>query len=721
MRKLGRAVVALLVIALIGAYFIADLNRYFSLDSLHSQLAWLRSLYAQNPIETIVAYFFIYVLVTALSLPGAALMTLAGGALFGLLLGTVVVSFASTIGAMLAFLLARGLLRDFVYKRFGDKLKPVNAGIEKDGPFYLFALRLVPVFPFFVINLVMGLTTMRTWTFCWVSQVGMLIGTLAYVNAGTQLAQVTSMNDVVSPSLLTSLTVLGLLPLFSRKFVDALRQRRVYRRWRKPRRFDRNLVVIGAGAAGLVTAYIAAAAKAKVTLIEGHKMGGDCLNFGCVPSKALIRTAKVAHLARHAKRFGLRTAPVDVDFPEVMDRVKGIIRTIEPNDSAERYTALGVEVIHGQAKITSPWTVEVNGRTLSTRSIVIAAGARPVVPSIPGIESVGYYTSETIWSLRTLPRRLLVLGGGPIGCELAQAFARLGSEVTQLETDRLLRREDPDVSKFIEKALADDGVRLLTGHRAVRFETRDNAKVLVVKHDEIESTLEFDVLLCAVGRVPRTEGYGLEELGITLSEKATVQTDEYLKTIYPNIYACGDVAGPFQFTHTAAHQAWYAAMNGLFGNIKRLKTDYRVVPRCTFTDPEVAHVGLSESEARQQGTPYELTRFDLSELDRAITDGVTQGFVKVLTVPGKNRILGVTIVAEHAGDLITEYILAMRQGLGLGNVLRTIHPYPTLAEANKYVASAWQRKHVPAKLLRWLERYHRWRRDGRFARSETPT
>jgi pyruvate/2-oxoglutarate dehydrogenase complex dihydrolipoamide dehydrogenase (E3) component len=514
--------------------------------------------------------------------------------------------------------------------------------------------------------------------------------------------------------------LLGLFPLLAKAGVAWLERRKVYAKWTKPRSFDRNLVVIGAGAGGLVSSYIAAAVKAKVTLIEGHKMGGDCLNFGCVPSKALIRSAKMARQLKKAHELGVADAAGRVDFAAVMKRVQGVIADIEPHDSVERYTGLGVEVLQGHARITSPWTVEVtlaDGRkqTLTTKNIVIAAGASPFVPPIPGLKEAGFLTSDTVWGLTELPLRLVVLGGGPIGSELAQSFARLGSAVTQVEmAPRIMVREDPEVSELVTASLRADGVNVLTGHQAVRVEVVNGEKRLIAKTSaktgDAEVVIPFDELLCAVGRSPRVTGYGLEELGIPLTPRKTIETNAYLQTPYPNIYAVGDVAGPFQFTHTAAHQAWYAAVNALFGRFRKFKADYSVIPWATFTDPEVARVGLSESEAKEQGVAYEVTKYGIDDLDRAIADGTAHGFVKVLTVPGKDKILGVTIVGEHAGDLLAEYVLAMKHGLGLNKILGTIHTYPTLAEANKYVAGEWKRAHAPQKLLQWVGRYHAWER-----------
>ena len=716
-RRWARWLVVLL--ALLGlwlAYWYWDLGQWLTLEQLKASRDALISLYADQPVKTALTFFGVYVLAAALSFPGASILTLAAGAMFGWAMGLLLVSFASSLGALLAFWVSRYLLRDVIEKRFGKLLQPINEGLAKDGTFYLLTLRLVPLFPFWLINLLMGLTTLGARRFYIVSQIGMLVGTAVYVNAGTQLAAIDTAADVLSPGLIASLVLLGVFPLMAKVMVGALQRRKLYARWPRPARFDRNLVVIGAGAGGLVSAYIAAAVRAKVTLIEGHKMGGDCLNYGCVPSKALIRSAKAMKQLRNAHTLGIQDVLGEVDFAGVMRRVHEVIGAIEPHDSVERYTSLGVEVLKGHARITSPWTVEIRQadgsvRTLTTRSIVIAAGASPFVPPIPGLKEAEFLTSDTIWGLTELPKRLVVLGGGPIGCELAQSFACLGSAVTQVEmAPRLMLREDPEVSDLVAASLRVDGVNVLTSHQAIRVEVYEGEKRLIVRHGDEELPIAFDQLLCAVGRRPRVTGYGLEELGIPLTPQKTIRTNAFLQTLYPNIYAVGDVAGPFQFTHTAAHQAWYASVNALFGRFKRFKADYSVIPWATFTDPEVARVGLSETEAREQGVAYEVTRYDMDDLDRAIADGTAHGFVKVLTVPGKDKILGVTIVGEHAGDLLAEYVLAMKYGLGLNKILGTIHTYPTLSEANKYAAGQWKRAHAPHRLLGWLARFHAWER-----------
>jgi len=703
-----RLIVLLVVAAALAAFFASGAHHYFTFENIKAQQATLAGWYRAYPAQTVAGFFLLYVAVTSMSIPGAAVLTLVAGAIFGLGLGALIVSFGAALGATIAFLLSRFVLRDWVRARNAATLERIDRGVQKEGALYLFTLRLIPAVPYFLINLLMGLTAMRAWTFYWVSQLGMLPGTLVYANAGTQLAAIDSPSRILSPAVIGAFVLLGIFPLLASKAIDVVRARRVYSRWQRPARFDRNLVVIGAGSAGLVASYIAAAVRAKVTLIEKHRMGGDCLNTGCVPSKALIKSARVVAQMRHAADYGLRAPTVDFDFAQVMERVQRVVRTVEPHDSVERYAGLGVECIQGEARITSPWTVEVGGRTLSTRAIIIAAGARPIVPQLPGIERAKVLTSVTVWDLRELPRRLVVLGGGPIGCELAQAFARFGSKVTQVEMlPRLLAREDPEVSEAMRAQFTAEGIDVRTGYRAVRI---DPGPTLVCEHAGGEARFEFDRLLCALGRVPNTAGYGLEELGIPVTKARTVETDEYLQTLYPNIYACGDVAGPYQFTHTAAHQAWYAAVNALFSPFKRFRADYSVIPWATFTDPEVARVGLNETEAKERGIAYEVTRFDLAELDRAITDEVARGLVKVLTEPGKDRILGATVMGEHAGDLIIEYITAMKHGIGLNKILGTIHIYPTLAEANKYAAGAWKRAHAPAGLLRQVERFHAWRR-----------
>jgi dihydrolipoamide dehydrogenase len=700
-----------IIISILVTFFAFDLGQFLTLEYIKEQQHQIDALYAENKFLTLASFFLLYILVTGASLPGATILTLAAGAVFGLLNALILVSFASSIGASLAFVISRYLFRETVEARFGSSLKAINDGIEKDGAFYLFALRLVPAFPFFVINLVMGLTPIKLKTFYWVSQLGMFAGTIVYVNAGTQLAQINSAAEILSAELIISFVLLAMLPFVGRVIVNQLKYRKALAGFVKPAKFDTNLVVVGSGSAGLVSAYIAAAVKAKVTLIEKHKMGGDCLYTGCVPSKAIIRSAKfISHIGR-SQEFGIKKAEAEFDFSEVMERVHRIIEKIEPHDSVERYTGLGVDVIKGEARVVSPWSVEVNGQTINAKNIIIATGAQPFVPPIDGIDSVDYYTSENLWEMREKPQNLVVLGGGPIGCELTQAFARLGTSVTQVEMlSRILLREDPEVSEIVKTRFENEGINVLVNHRAKQVRQKDGKDYLVVEIEGQDREIEFDAIIVAVGRAARSSGFGLEELGVRLNPNKTIEVNEYLQTNIPTIYACGDVAGPYQFTHVAAHQAWYASVNSLFGGFKRFKADYSVIPWATFTEPEVARVGLNEIEAGEQNIAHEVTVYGIDDLDRAIVDSEDHGFVKVLTEPGKDRILGVTIVGEHAGDLIAEYVLAMKHGLGLNKILGTIHIYPTLSEANKYVAGNWKRAHAPQKLLAWIAKFHLWRR-----------
>ena len=707
-----KKIIILVVIAiLIACVFIFDLHQYLDFSYIKSKQQAISDYYQANPLQSILLFFVIYILVTGFSIPGASILSLLAGAIFGLLLGSVLVIFGATIGATIAFWLARYLLGNSIQEKYADKLKTINEGVKKDGAFYLLTLRLIPIFPFFVINVLMGLTPMRTITYVLTSFFGMLAGTIIYVNVGTQLASLESVSGILTPKIWVAFILLAIFPWIAKFIISTVKSQRIYKKFNKPKSFDYNLAVIGAGSAGLVSAYIAAAVKAKVVLIERHKMGGDCLNTGCVPSKALIRSAKFISQANQADKYGFKTAKVDFDFKDVMNRVQNVIKDIEPHDSVERYTGLGVECLQGEAKLKDPWTVEVNDKTFTSKNIILATGAEPFVPPIPGLDKAPYYTSDTIWSLQELPKEMVVLGGGPIGCELAQCFARLGANVSLVEmAPRIMLMEDPEIAQMVDKSLSNDGVKVLTNHMASEVRVLDGANTLVCKNNDNELLLQYDSLLVAVGRKARGAQVWEENLNIEQRKNGTLEVNEYLQTNYPNIYACGDVTGPYQLTHTAAHQAWYSSVNSLFGALKKFRVDYSVIPWCTFTEPEVAHVGINETQAKADNIEYEVTRFDIAELDRAIADGEAHGVVKVLTKPGKDKILGVTIVGDHAGDLISEYVAAMKHGLGLNKILGTIHIYPTLAEANKYAAGEWKRAHAPEKLLNWIQKFHAFQR-----------
>jgi len=714
-----RLLLLLLVAAAVAAFFLSGASDYLALEALQAEQARFQAWLAREPVTVIGGFFLLYVAMAALSLPGATLMTVLSGALFGLGWGLVIVSFASALGATLAALIARTLLRGPLERRYAGVLERINAGIRREGALYLFTLRLIPLFPFFVINLVMGLTRMRLTTFYWVSQVGMLPGTAVFVNAGRELGALQTLGDILSPSLLVSFALIGLFPWLARALTALVKRRALARRHARPARFDRDIVVIGAGAAGLVASYIAAAVRARVTLVERERMGGDCLNTGCVPSKALIRAARSVREVRRAGRYGVRVAEPCVEFAAVIGHVQGAIEAIAPHDSVERYTGLGVEVLKGEASLATPWEVQVatpeGPRTLTTRHVIIASGARPRVPELPGIDAIEVLTSDTLWRLEALPEHLLVLGGGPIGCELGQSFALLGSRVTLVESaSQLLPREDPEVAEALLSAMGEDGVRVLLGHRALEVVTGATGAALEVANGEGQrERLPFTHLLVAVGREANVTGMGLEALGVETRANGTLDVDETLRSVLPNVWACGDVAGPYQLTHAGAHQAWHATVNALFGEVRRFRVSYRALPAVTFTTPEVARVGLNEREAREQGVAYEVTRYDLAELDRALADGESQGFVKVLTPPGSDRLLGATIVGEGAGEMLATFTLAMTRGIGLNRLLSTIHPYPTRSEAVKATAGVWKNAHKPERLLGWLARYFAWRRGER--------
>jgi len=691
---------------LIAAYVVFDGQQYLSLD-------FFQQYYQQQPLVFALIYFVIYVLATSLSLPGAALLTIMGGMVFGLWVGVLLVSFASTLGATAAFLMSRFVLRDWVQAKFSNYLTAVNAGVEKDGALYLFSLRLIPLFPFWIINLVMGLMPIKVRTYYWVSQLGMLAGTFVFVNAGVSLGAIDELSaaGILTPKVLLSFALLAVFPFIARYFLAGLQQRKALAGFKRPKTFDANLLVIGAGSAGLVSAYIAATVRAKVMLVEKASMGGDCLNTGCVPSKALIRAAKSVRDIEKANNFGIKVGVPEVDFAAVMGRVKDVISEIEPHDSEERFTRLGVDCVAGQAQIISPWQVAIDGRQVSAEKIILATGASPIIPPIPGLADTDPLTSETLWQLQTLPKRLLIMGGGAIGCEMAQAFQRLGAQVILVDAmPQLLPREDADMVARVTDTLIDEGVQIITNGEITEFsEQGPEHSALISSSDGSQLTVEFNRVLVAVGRRANTSGFGLEELGVATNDNGTVTVDQFLRTSCPTIFAAGDVAGPYQLTHAAGHQAWFAGVNALFGQFKKFAVDYRVMPQVIFIDPQFARVGLNELEASEQEIDVEVTIYDLSDLDRAIADGDANGMVKVLTAAGTDRILGATILGPQAGELITEYVTAMKHNLGLNKILATIHSYPTLSEANKYVAGEWKRKHMPERLLHWVAKYYRWK------------
>ncbi len=704
-------IISALILAIVAAYFTFGFGDYLTLEFIQSKLSSLQEYRQENFALTAVVYFLAYVIATGISIPGAIFLTLLGGAIFGFWWGLLLVSFASSIGATGTFLASRLLLRDWVQRRFAAYLAPINKGMEEDGAFYLFSLRVVPIVPFFVVNLIMGVTSLTVPAYYVASQLGMLLSTAVYVNAGSELAQITTLRGLISAPILLSFALLAVLPFLARGLVRVLERRKRLSVFKKPKRFDANVVVIGAGSAGLVTSLIVAGAKAKVVLVEKHRMGGDCLYTGCVPSKSLIRSGRIMSYIRRAEEYGIVDAAGTVDFARVMQRVRSVIETIEPHDSPERYAGLGVDCLSGNARVLSPYEVDVDGTVITTESIVIASGARPVVPPVPGLDAIDYLTSDSVWSLTELPKRFLVVGGGAIGSELAQAFSSLGSKVTQVDmAPRILPREDEEVSAMVSASFAKQGIDVLTDHKMLKFETVDGEHFMEAEHKGEVVRVYFDKVLLAIGRRANVEGFGLEELGIALTPQGTIEVNEYLQSNFPNIYACGDVAGPYQFTHMASYQAFFAAVNALLGGLWRSKVNYSVVPWAIFTNPEVARVGLNEAEATQRGIEFEVTRYEMDHHDRSLADGEAHGFVKILTVPGKDKILGVTIVGYHAGEQIAEFVFAMTHGMGLKSISAVTHIYPTLGEGNKFAANAWRSARLPTKFFPALQRFFSWRR-----------
>jgi len=706
-----RIVIAIIIVILIALYVIYDVGSYLTVANLKAhQIEFIR-FYNKNLLYTLSVYFGLYIIVTALSLPGVAIMTLAGGAIFGVWMGTLLVSVASALGATLSFLVSRVFLKNYLQKKHANKLAIISDGLRKDDLFYLFTLRLIPVFPFYLINLLMGQTPIKTAQFFLMSILGMLPGTLVYVNAGSQIANIKTFLGIFSPGVLVSLILLGMFPFVARKIVEHLKTRKYLHQYFKPRKFDYNLVIIGGGPAGLVSANIASTMNAKVALIEKSNMGGGSLNTASVPSKALIRSAKLLYEIGHPRNLGIRRAKADFGIDSIMERVQNTIKKLEPRDMTGHLTESGVECIKGAARIITPYEVRVNGRSLITQNIIIATGAKPKLPEINGLEMIDYFTSETIWNLNVLPAKLLILGGGPTGCEFAQSFRRLGSHVTIVEqNNRILNNEDEDVVAYISQKFKDEGIHVLLGCEAVRVVVDAQRKLFVCKHANKNIAIEFDEILVATGQVANTDGFGAQDLNLHTTVNGEIEVDEFLRTNFPNIFACGDVAGPYKYTHMASYQAWHAVVNALFQPFKKYKIDYSVVPRATFTDPELACVGINEIEAKEMKIKYDVSNFRLEELDKAEINCQTKGMVKVLTMPGRDIILGVSIVSSHASEMISEFVTAMTHGIGLHQIFKTIHIYPTFSEANQYVAANWKNLRSQGVVLKFLRWFHRWRR-----------
>ena len=701
--KASRWAILAVLITATACFFYFDLSQYLTLESIKAHSGALHGKVQANPWWAAAVFCAVYAALTALSFPGTVVLTLLAGALFGLLEGTLLVSVASNVGALVAMLISRFMLRDWVQRRFGKQIAGINKGLAREGTFYLVSLRLIPLVPFVLLNPALGLTRINIWTFWWTTQLGMLPGHAIYVNAGEKLVGLRSLSGILSPSIIGTLVLLAVFPILATRLLTFYKARKVYRGWRKPKRFDCNLVVIGGGTGGLATARVAASLKARVSLVERERLGGLAMHDGGVPSKALCHVANRSQ-GQHS----------DEAFTEAMAQMRHLAEAARRDISVDQYRRLGVDVIQGEARISSPWTVDVGGRTLTTRAIVIATGSRPQIPSIPGLAAVEPMTSDTLWALSERPERLLILGSGADACEFAQAFQRLGCQVTLAsEDERLLSQEDAEVSEMMAKVLTADGIEIWLGLKAQRVETTEGERRLICDDDEgNERSLPFDRVLLMLGQRADVEGLGLSKLRLECGDDGTLEADEYLATRYPNIYAVGSVAGPYGAPHVAEHQGWYAAVNALFGGLKRFVVSDRVTPRAIFTTPEIATVGLNEAEAHALKLEFETTRLDLSTHAGAVIAGAGQGYVKVITEHDTDRILGVTIVGDHASETIAGFVVAMKHKLGMNKLGKTVLVSPTQGEALRQVAEIWQRQHQSARMRAWAERFNRWMLRG---------
>lgn len=710
--KLTRWLIVLFFVVATICFFWFDLEQYLTLEMIQAKSGALRDQVQAHPWWAGSVFFAAYVALTVMSFPGTVVLTLLAGALFGLVGGTLMVSFASNIGALFAMLISRFLLRDWIQRRFAKQIASINRGLERDGAFYLFSLRLIPLVPFVLLNPALGLTRVSMWTFWWTTQAGMLPGHAIYVGAGRQLARIREISDILSPSLIGTLALLAIFPLAATKLLTLYKARKVYSGWQKPKSFEHNLVVIGGGSGGLTAARIAASMKARVALVERERLGGAALHSGSVPARALMRAANLHHTLRQGGTLGIRMH-TEVDFAEVMRQVRRTLDEAQGQVTAESSKTAGLEMVRGSAQLTSPWSVQVGNRTLCSRAIVIATGSHAIIPPIPGLEEVEPLTCENVWDLQQRPERLLVMGGEANACELAQAFQRLGCQVTLVvEGDMLLASAEPEARQAVTDALCADGVQVLLKVSPQRFEVAESERRLVCSIDEQNRFLAFDQVLLALGREAHLHDLGLEKLKLSTREDGSLEVDEYLATRYPNIYAVGAVTGPDSSFQSAKHHAWYAAANGLFSGFRRFMVSDRVVPRVAFTSPEIASVGLTEAQAKLAELEYEVTMLDLDSLEAAQMSIGNSGFLKVLTERGRDRIIGVTLVGDGASETLAVFVLAMKHKLGLNKLRRTVHINPTLAEASLAVAEAWRRAHTAKRSQTWAARLHRWRLGG---------
>src|SRR6266566_5169264 len=738
------------VLYAIAAIAVLVAAKYFHVqDLLKEALDWIGKLGPWGP----VIFVGIYIVATVFFIPGSVL-TLGAGAVFGMGLGSVCVSISATLGATAAFLVGRYLARDGIARKIekNEKFATIDRAVAEEGWKIVLLTRLSPVFPFTLLNYAFGLTRVKLSHYVLASWLGMMPGTVMYVylgslvNIGAGHRQRTTGELVLyGVGLLATVTVAVPVTRVARKalakkigstetvqtskgIISAPSEPVLVRPpdthnarlvsylhppdWQNPTPAPSyNLVVIGAGTAGLVTAAGAAGLGAKVALVEKYLLGGDCLSVGCVPSKAVIRCSRAIFDANEAGRFGVRVgAPAQADFPAVMERMRKLRADLSPHDSAQRFAKLGVDVFLGEAQFTGPDTIQVAGKTLRFKRAVIATGARALQPPIPGLTEAGYLTNETVFSLTECPARLAVIGGGPIGCELAQAFQRLGSQVSLFHKNaHLLDREDMDAAALVQKAFIREGIRVFLNAKITRVERNAGGKILYYEAQGKEETLAVDEILAGAGRAPNVEGLNLETVGVQYDPRKGILVNDCLQTTNPRIYAAGDVCLTWKFTHAADFAARTVIQNALF--LGRKKVSALTMPWCTYTDPEIAHVGLYERDARERGVEVDTYVRESKEVDRAVLDGEEDGFVKFHVRKGHDDILGATIVARHAGEMISEISVAMAARIGLGKLASVIHPYPTQAEALRQCGDAYNRTRLTRTVKKWMGRWLAWQRS----------
>ncbi|MBA3536096.1 MAG: FAD-dependent oxidoreductase [Tatlockia sp.] len=701
-KKLRSWLPLILLLGLLILFFSLRLDKYLTFTSLRENRATLISWTKEHFFMAALLYMSCYTLAVAASVPGAVFLTLAGGFLFGVVFGTVFVIVSATLGATALFFAVRTSFGDWLAKSALSWLGRMREGFQQNAFSYLLMLRLVPLFPFWVVNIVPALLGVDAKTFIITTFFGILPGSIVYVMVGNGLSHVFEANQTPNLGIIFDIKVLlPLLALAALSFIPILYKRvnpKEQKKNPKTNQIKCDLSIIGAGAGGLSVAAVAAQLGLKVVLLESGKMGGDCLNYGCVPSKSLLAAGKIAYQLRHAAQFGISSKGLEIDFKKVMQQVHAVIKVLAKNDSVERFESLGVQVIKAVARFSGVNTLVAQDRVIEARRIVIATGSSPFKPPIPGLEDTPYLTNETIFNLTEQPKHLIVIGGGPIGCELAQAFSMLGSKITLIEGFNLLPKDDVDCVAILRAQLKAMGIIIHEQAKVLGVEPHAHGGIKVSINQAGEKlAIRGSHLLIATGRRANVENLDLEKAGIVYSNKG-IEVNSRLQTSNRRVYALGDVVGPYQFTHMATYQAGIVLRNIAFKI--PAKVDYRAIPWVTYTLPEIAHVGLLAEEALKHAD-IQFTEWSFLENDRAQTEHSLEGKIKIIS-DKKGRVLGVTIVGAHAGELILPWVIAIREKRTLRSFTDAVSPYPTLSEISKRVAGEFYKSKLFSNKTRWL-------------------